>query len=227
MKKLLTFCLAVNTMFVYANNQNTKAKPTSLKPLKSSMVETEHQDNQLPASNRYADDAKAIAPVVKKEKKQYKPSGKELDRLNKLIEEVLLVSGKLCKNNGITIHKNYKTDKYNFEGIEDQIKQVLLNIIKNAIDSISQGEGKITMSISKTPSDLILEVKDTGMGIEADNIKSIYDPFYTTKGKEGTGLGLSVSYGIIKNHQGNIKIESTIGKGSTVTLTLPITRKNQ
>ena len=51
------------------------------------MVETEHQDNQLPASNRYADDAKAIAPVVKKEKKQYKPSGKELDRLNKLIEE--------------------------------------------------------------------------------------------------------------------------------------------
>ena len=170
-----------------------------------------------------------MADMIKNLQSFYKPSEETftLTCLNKLVEEVLLVSGKLCKNNGITIHKTYKTDKYNFEGIEDQIKQVLLNIIKNAIDSISQDEGEITMNISKTPSDLILEVKDTGRGIEAENIKSIYDPFYTTKGKEGTGLGLSVSYGIIKNHQGNIKIESTIGKGSTVTLTLPITRKNQ
>jgi hypothetical protein len=87
MKKLLTFCLAVNTLFVYANNQNTKAKPTPLKPLKSSMVETEHLGNQPPASNRYADDAEPIAPIVKKEKQQYKPSGKELDRLNRIIEE--------------------------------------------------------------------------------------------------------------------------------------------
>jgi len=87
MKKLLTFCLAVNTMFVYANNQNTKAKPTSLRPLKSSMVEIEHQGKQLPASNRYADETEVIIPIVKKEKKQYKPSGKELDMLNKLIEE--------------------------------------------------------------------------------------------------------------------------------------------
>jgi len=87
MKKLLTFCLAVNTFFVYANNQNKKAIPTSLKPLKSSMVETEARGNQLPASNRYAEEAEVIIPIVKKEKKQYMPSGKELDMLNKLIEE--------------------------------------------------------------------------------------------------------------------------------------------
>ena len=87
MKKLLTFFLAVNTFFVYANNQNKKAMPTSLKPAKSSMVETEAQGNQLPASNRYAEETEAIIPVVKKEKKQYKPTGKELDRLNRIIEE--------------------------------------------------------------------------------------------------------------------------------------------
>ena len=87
MKKLLTFCLAVNTFFVYANNQNKKAIPTSLKPAKSTTVETEAQGNQPPASNRYTDETEAIIPIVKKEKKQYKPSGKELDRLNKLKEE--------------------------------------------------------------------------------------------------------------------------------------------
>ena len=87
MKKLLTFFLAVNTFFVYANNQNKKAMHTSLKPAKSSMVETEVRGNQLPASNRYAEETEAIIPVVKKEKKQYKPTGKELDRLNRIIEE--------------------------------------------------------------------------------------------------------------------------------------------
>ena len=87
MKKLLTFFLAVNTFFVYANNQNKKAMPTSLKPAKSSMVETEAQGNQLPASNRYAEETEAIIPVVKKEKKQDNPTGEELDRLNKFKEE--------------------------------------------------------------------------------------------------------------------------------------------
>ena len=87
MKKLLTFCLAVNTFFVYANNQNKKAIPTSLKPAKSTTVETEAQGNQLPASNRYAEEAEVIIPIVKKEKKQYMPSGKELERLNKFKEE--------------------------------------------------------------------------------------------------------------------------------------------
>ena len=95
MKKLLTFCLAVNTFFVYANNQNKKAIPTSLKPLKSSIVETEAQGNQLPASNRYAEEAGVIIPIVKKEKKQYKPSQKELDRLNRIIEERRALEKKL------------------------------------------------------------------------------------------------------------------------------------
>ena len=95
MKKLLTFCLAVNTFFVYANNQNKKAIPTSLKPAKSTTVETEAQGNQPPASNRYTDETEAIIPIVKKEKKQYKPSQKELDRLNRIIEERRALEKKL------------------------------------------------------------------------------------------------------------------------------------
>ena len=77
-----------------------------------------------------------------------------------------------------------------------------------------------------TSTDILLEIQDTGKGIEKDNMKFIFDPFYTTKGKDGTGLGLSVSYGIIKNHGGDILIESELGIGSTATLIMPIRRKS-
>ena len=87
MKKLLTFFLAINTVFVYANNQNTKATPTSLKPVKSTVVEVVRQSEQSAISNRYADDTETNTPVVKKEKKQHTPTGKELSRLNKIKED--------------------------------------------------------------------------------------------------------------------------------------------
>jgi PAS domain S-box-containing protein len=168
-----------------------------------------------------------MADMIKNLQSFYKPSEDifTLNCMNKILEEVLLVTENFCKNKGISVHKVYEAKTYSFEGIEDQIKQVLLNIIKNSIDSITNNKGKIIISISQTPSNLILEVKDTGIGIKKENIKSIFDPFYTTKGKEGTGLGLSVSYGIIKSHGGDIKIKSKSTKGSTVTLVLPI-KKN-
>ena len=67
-----------------------------------------------------------------------------------------------------------------------------------------------------------MEIQDTGHGIEKENQKFIFDPFYTTRGKEGTGLGLSVCYSILKKHGGQIAIESEPSIGSTVTLVLPI-----
>tara|TARA_B110000467_G_C17809373_1_gene209198 strand:+ start:220 stop:462 length:243 start_codon:yes stop_codon:yes gene_type:complete len=80
-----------------------------------------------------------------------------------------------------------------------------MNILKNSIDSISGSRGGIiTMNMVRTFSDLVLEIKDTGKGIAKEDMEFIFDPFYTTKGKEVTGLGLSVSYGIIKTHGGDI-----------------------
>ena len=145
--------------------------------------------------------------------------------MNKIIEEVLLIASKTCKNKGITIYKTYKTGNYSFEGIEDQIKQVILNIIKNSIDSILEDEGKITISMVQTSKNIMLEIQDTGSGIDEANLSFIFDPFFTTKGKEGTGFGLSVSYGIIKKHSGDILIESELGIGCTVTLVIPIKRE--
>ena len=130
-----------------------------------------------------------------------------------------LIPTSLSNNN-----KNYKSDVYFFDGIEDQIKQVLLNILQNAIDSISDG-GKIILNLAKTSKEIIVEIQDTGHGIKLKDQKFIFDPFYTTRGKEGTGLGLSVSYGIMKKHGGEISIESQPNVGSTVTLVLSRKRK--
>ena len=145
--------------------------------------------------------------------------------MDELIGGVLLIVAKACKNKGIQVNEIYNTDIFTFEAIEDQIKQVILNVLQNSIDSIKVDEGKITLTLDRTNSNLILKVQDTGEGIKTEDLKLIFDPFFTTKGKEGTGLGLSVSYGIVKSHGGEIIIESALGIGSTVTLTLPINRE--
>ncbi len=167
-----------------------------------------------------------MAEMIKSLQSFYRPSDGIFseNNMSHLLEEVLLITGKACKNKGIEIHKNYKTGKYPFQGIEDQIKQVLLNILQNAIDSIKNG-GIITLKLVQNSNEILLQIGDTGDGIEQEKQKFIFDPFYTTKGKEGTGLGLSVSYGIIKKHGGDISIESEINIGSTVSVVLPTNRK--
>ncbi|MBT3850083.1 PAS domain S-box protein, partial [bacterium] len=167
-----------------------------------------------------------MADMVKNLQSFYKPSDETFSKtnMNLLLEELLLIIAKTCGNKGIKIIRNYSDDKYLFEGIEDQIKQVLLNVLQNAIDSIT-GEGEISLNLAKTSKEIIVEIVDTGQGIDKESQKFIFDPFYTTKGKQGTGLGLSVSYGIIKSHGGKIAFDSALNFGSSVTLVLPKTRK--
>ena len=167
-----------------------------------------------------------MADMVKNLQSFYKPSDGTFSEANMklLLEEVLLFVEKTCLNKEIKIIRKYSNDKFLFEGIEDQIKQVLLNILQNAMDSISF-DGKITLNLAQTSKEIIIEIIDTGHGIDKEYQKFIFDPFYTTKGRKGTGLGLSVSYGIVKSHGGQIVIESTLNLGSTVTLVLPISRK--
>ncbi|MCL4492749.1 MAG: ATP-binding protein [Nitrospirae bacterium] len=104
-----------------------------------------------------------------------------------------------------------------------QIQQVLVNLITNAVQAMQAGG---TIYISSRPGgarDLVeITVMDTGKGIPPEFLPHIFDPFFSTKGEVGTGLGLSVSYGIIKNHKGNIKVESKVGVGTTFTIELPI-----
>ncbi|TAK05946.1 MAG: histidine kinase, partial [Candidatus Manganitrophaceae bacterium] len=103
-----------------------------------------------------------------------------------------------------------------------QINQVFMNLLVNAAQAMS-GRGKIWIRSYVAGDQVAVEIEDTGCGIAAEHLKKIFDPFFTTKpvGK-GTGLGLSVSYGIIQKHQGKIEVESTVGKGTTFRVLLPI-----
>jgi signal transduction histidine kinase len=105
---------------------------------------------------------------------------------------------------------------------EHQIQQVLVNLVVNAIQAMQPG-GHLTIGTRAARGGTRVEVsvRDTGKGIPPEYLPHIFDPFFSTKGVEGTGLGLSVSYGIIKNHQGEIQVESQAGRGTTFTVSLP------
>lgn len=106
---------------------------------------------------------------------------------------------------------------------EDQLKQVFINIIKNACDAMMDTEKKIlTVNLNCNEREVLIEFSDTGTGIPKENQNKIFTPFFTTKSiGKGTGLGLAISYGIIKMHKGNISFISEEGKGTTFRLTLP------
>jgi two-component system NtrC family sensor kinase len=107
---------------------------------------------------------------------------------------------------------------------EKKIRQVLINLIMNARYAVGrQGTIRIETELNEDRSSVLVRVIDDGCGIEKKNLNRIFDPFFTTKPTgQGTGLGLSVSYGIVHNHGGEITVESTPGEGSTFTLKLPL-----
>jgi two-component system NtrC family sensor kinase len=107
-------------------------------------------------------------------------------------------------------------------GIEHQLQQVFLNLFLNARDAMPRG-GWLTVTTRVEGTRIVAQVADTGSGIPPEQLARIYDPFFTTKAiGRGTGLGLSISYGIVNEHDGAIRCDSTVGQGTTFTLTLPI-----
>ncbi|WP_166245758.1 chemotaxis protein CheB [Paenibacillus turpanensis] len=123
--------------------------------------------------------------------------------------------------NNVEIECLYHTENTSVYCVENQLKQVFINLIKNSVEAMPSG-GRIEVTVSELPNErLQLRFKDQGTGIPKSKLAKLGEPFYTTKNK-GTGLGLMVSYKIIENHQGRIVIESEEGKGTTVTIVLPL-----
>jgi len=104
----------------------------------------------------------------------------------------------------------------------ERLQQVFINIILNAIDAMPEG-GILRIELSQENKTAIIKIKDTGKGIKRQHLPHIFDPFFTTKGLgKGTGLGLSISYAIIKEHEGQITVESEANKGSLFTIFIPM-----
>ena len=104
-----------------------------------------------------------------------------------------------------------------------QLSQVMMNLLLNAAEATPEG-GRITISASKLTfvEDIELRVSDTGAGIPADILPHVFEPFFTTKRGKGTGLGLSISQAYVRSHNGDIRVDSVVNHGTTVTITLPL-----
>ncbi len=147
--------------------------------------------------------------------------------INKVLTEAIEITKVGTKAKDITFEVELSNMLQNLPLIADQIQQVFLNILLNAVDAISEKKNKFNEKIiikSFSENDyVIITFTDTGPGISEENLNKIFEPFFTTKKEgKGTGLGLWVSYGIVKSFQGEIKVSSKLGKGTTFTIKLPI-----
>jgi two-component system NtrC family sensor kinase len=106
----------------------------------------------------------------------------------------------------------------------DQIQQVFMNLIINALDAMPEG-GNLWIQIKTAGESIVIVVRDSGRGIDETVMEKIFDPFFSTKPLgRGTGLGLSICYGIIREHNGSINVKSRKGEGTTITISLPVER---
>jgi two-component system, NtrC family, sensor kinase len=146
--------------------------------------------------------------------------------LNEVVEDIVALSKHLIHTSGVELKLDLEVNLPWVVMDANQMKQVLLNLVHNALQAMPNGgEMKIvTESVARNNRDwVVVSVMDTGVGIPQLEQARIFEPFYTTKGNQGgTGLGLSVTYGIVTDHGGLIDVESQPGVGSKFTVWLPL-----
>jgi len=145
--------------------------------------------------------------------------------LNTTVEHAVMLGRQqaLAKSNEISLRKDHSLPEVEHDS--DQIHQLLLNLLLNALQAID-ANGKIAVTVERRGATAVIEVTDNGRGIAPDHLPNIFRPFFTTKG-EGTGLGLSLARRIVEDHQGRIDVTSTVGKGTTFAVVLPLQRTAQ
>lgn len=142
--------------------------------------------------------------------------------INTIILTSLGVVGNEFLLRRVTVEKNLASDIPETLLDKNQIEQVLINLFLNAVHAVDEhGTVRIKSAVDPKKKCIRIEIADDGCGIPADKVKKIFEPFYTTR-SEGTGLGLAVSYGIIENHQGSIRVFSELGVGSRFVIEFPV-----
>lgn len=148
----------------------------------------------------------------------------EID-VNEVIENAIMLTSGLIKKSTANFVVNYKKDIPKIKGNMQQLEQVVINLISNSCHALTDINNKIEINLSYNANskNIIIDVIDEGKGIEPEKMNHIFDPFYTTKREEGgTGLGLYISYNIIKRHGGELKVFSEINKKTIFSIILPV-----
>lgn len=154
----------------------------------------------------------------------YRPQSVEREpvNVNRILKHVLQMSQERFVDNIVNVETHFASNLPEIQGSPDQLKQVFLNIVMNAIDAMPNG-GNIEIATKNIHKTVEISFYDNGIGIEQDKLTNIFDAFYTTKARaSGVGLGLSVSYGIVRSHGGKILVKSEVGEGAKFTVQLPV-----
>ncbi|MCU0723138.1 MAG: ATP-binding protein [Planctomycetes bacterium] len=156
-------------------------------------------------------------------KREKKGERKEIDLAPVLDEAIRLVSFGIDRDR-IRIDPRFGAEPIRMTGDPEQLRQVFLNVLQNAVQALEEGKGRGTVAItaSKAEGQVRVEISDDGPGIKPEDLSRIFDPFFTTKAVgKGTGLGLSICHGIVSDHGGTIRAESGPEGGATFTIELP------
>jgi signal transduction histidine kinase len=137
-----------------------------------------------------------------------------------LIREVAELMDGSFKERSVTFHLHSEPEVPTFAFDPGQIRQVLLNLFKNALEAMPGG-GELSVIVESEADHLVLRITDTGHGITPEQMRHLFTPFFTTK-ERGTGLGLTIVRGLISQHQGEISIESEVNRGTTYIIRLPL-----
>jgi two-component system NtrC family sensor kinase len=142
--------------------------------------------------------------------------------INDIIDDVMSLVGHQAEMNHVAIDRNEDSSLPPIMADAVQLKQVFVNLIVNAIQAMPEG-GQLNITSTSDNNSVSISFRDTGSGIDSENMDKLFTPFFTTKQEvSGVGLGLAVSYGIIERHNGRIEVQSKVGDGSTFTVHLPI-----
>jgi signal transduction histidine kinase len=163
-----------------------------------------------------------IADLVDQLRSFSKPPRKERRpvNLNEVVENVMTLAGKELQKQHIDVTLDLQGPLSLVEASEDQLEEVFMNLVLNARDAMPEG-GELMICTQEDDSCVQAQVIDTGQGIDPEIEDRIFEPFFTTKGEKGTGLGLAISHSIVDEHNGEIEVESEVGRGTTFNLRLP------
>jgi two-component system NtrC family sensor kinase len=170
---------------------------------------------------------KSIVENLLRFARQHKPERKSVD-INEIIESTIELMAYHFRAGSVDVVRDLKSDLPSVSGDFNELQQVFVNLVGNALQAMkaSGGRGTLTVRTTVVKDKVRAEIRDSGPGIPAERIAVVFDPFFTTKPQgEGTGLGLSVCYGIVTAHKGRIWAESPEGEGATFIVVLPIDRQ--